>query len=107
MNTDKIYAQIIAQEYAPKSNYKTRALQRLDCRSKLPAKVIAHCLGIFLVIFSFIASITTLSSIRLILPWICLICLNLNHLLYPKLEKQFKQRYAFEIIEIAKEISES
>jgi phenylacetate-coenzyme A ligase PaaK-like adenylate-forming protein len=35
MNTDKIYAEQIANEYAPKDTSKVKALKRLDAKVKL------------------------------------------------------------------------
>ena len=37
MNTDKILAESIAKDYAPKDNSKIVALKKLDNRAKLPA----------------------------------------------------------------------
>ena len=37
MNTDKIYAEAIANEYAPKETSKVKALKRLDKKAKNPA----------------------------------------------------------------------
>ena len=39
MNTDKIYAEQLANEYAPKNHSKVIALRKLDARAKLPATV--------------------------------------------------------------------
>ena len=39
MNTDKIYAEQIANEYAPRETSKVIALRKLDARAKLPAMV--------------------------------------------------------------------
>ena len=38
MNTDKIYAEQLANEYAPKDTSKVVALRKLDAKAKLPAK---------------------------------------------------------------------
>ena len=46
MNTDKIYAEQIANEYAPKDTSKVVALKKLDARAKLPATVFTYTLGI-------------------------------------------------------------
>ena len=46
MNTDKIIAESIAKEYAPKDNSKIIALKKLDNRAKLPAVVFAYSFGI-------------------------------------------------------------
>ena len=36
MNTDKIYAEQLANEYAPKDTSKVMALRKLDAKAKLP-----------------------------------------------------------------------
>ena len=46
MNTDKIYAEQLANEYAPKNHSKVIALRKLDARAKLPATVFTYSLGI-------------------------------------------------------------
>lgn len=46
LNTDKIYAEQLAGEYAPKDTTKVMALHKLDQRAKLPALVCAYSLGI-------------------------------------------------------------
>lgn len=46
MNTDKIYAEKIANEYAPKQSTKIKALKRLDAKAKNPAKIFAFTFGI-------------------------------------------------------------
>ena len=40
MNTDKIYAESIAKEYAPSGNSKIIALRKLDAKAKLPANLL-------------------------------------------------------------------
>ena len=42
MNTDKIYAESIAKEYAPKDNSKIVALRKLDKQAKMPATVFTY-----------------------------------------------------------------
>ena len=46
MNTDKIIAESIAKDYAPKESSKIVALKKLDHRAKLPATVFTYTLGI-------------------------------------------------------------
>ena len=46
MNTDKIYAESIAKDYAPKDNSKIVALRKLDNRAKLPATIFTYSCGI-------------------------------------------------------------
>ena len=47
MNTDKIYAESIAKDYAPKDNSKIVALKKLDKKAKLPASFFTYSFGIF------------------------------------------------------------
>ena len=46
MNTDKIYAEQLANEYAPKDTSKVVALRKLDNKAKLPATVFTYTVGI-------------------------------------------------------------
>lgn len=46
MNTDKIYAEQLANEYAPKDTSKVVALRKLDARAKLPAMIFTYTFGI-------------------------------------------------------------
>ena len=46
MNTDKIYAEQLANEYAPKDTSNVIALRKLDKKAKLPATVFTYTFGI-------------------------------------------------------------
>ena len=46
MNTDKILAEAIAKDYAPKDNSKIVALKKLDKKAKLPATIFTYTFGI-------------------------------------------------------------
>ena len=46
MNTDKIYAEQLANEYTPKDTSKVVALRKLDAKAKLPATIFAYTFGI-------------------------------------------------------------
>ena len=46
MNTDKIYAEQFANEYAPKDTSKVVALRKLDAKAKLSANVFTYTFGI-------------------------------------------------------------
>ena len=46
MNTDKIYAEQIANQYAPKKASKVVALKKLDRAAKRPAEIFAYTFGI-------------------------------------------------------------
>ena len=116
MNTDKIYAEQLANEYAPKDTSKVVALQKLDKRAKLPATVFTYTLGILsALIFGVgmclamgqIGSGTTGSFVLgIIVGVLGIVGISINYPIYEKMLRNGKQKYAFEIMELAKEISE-
>ena len=116
MNTDKIYAEQLANEYAPKDTSKVVALRKLDAKAKLPASIFAYTLGIIsAVIFGVgmclamgqIGSGTIASFvIGIIIGIIGMIGMGVNYPIYKRILENGKKKYAFEIIELAKEISD-
>lgn len=48
MNTDKIYAEAIANEYAPKETSKVIALKKLDRKAKSKANIFAYAFGVIM-----------------------------------------------------------
>ena len=116
MNTDKIYAEQLANEYAPKDTSKVVALRKLDAKAKMPATVFTYTLGVISalifgtgmclamnVIGSGSAAMTTLG---IIIGIIGMIGVSVNYPIYKKMIASGKQKYAFEIIQLAKEISD-
>ena len=116
MNTDKIYAEQLANEYAPKDTSKVVTLRKLDARAKLPATVFTYSLGVaaslvlgvgMCLAMKVIGSGTTASFVAGILIGLVGIAgVSVNYPIYKKLLAKGKQKYAFEIMELAKEISE-
>ena len=117
MNTDKIYAEQLANEYTPKDTSKVVALRKLDAKAKLPATVFTYTIG---VIASLIMGVgmclsmkvigsgtTAMFVLGIILGIIGIAGISVNYPIYRKLLAKGKQKYAFEIMELAKEISES
>lgn len=117
MNTDKIYAEAIANEYAPKDTSKVLALRKLDRRAKLPANVFAYTFGIATSLIAGIGMCLSMNVIGggtagflvlgVILGLVGLAGMGVNYVIYKKLLEKGKQKYAFEIMELAKQISES
>lgn len=115
MNTDKIYAEQLANEYAPKDTSKVVALRKLDAKAKRPAAVFTYTFGIISALLLGIGMCLSMkvigsgSNIMLVLGIVIgiigMICMGLNYPIYKRLLKNGKQKYAFEIMEIAKEIS--
>ena len=116
MNTDKIYAEQLANEYAPKDTSKVVALRKLDRKAKLPANIFTYTLGIISALvfgtgmclaMGQIGGKTTVSFIAgIVIGVIGMIGMGLNYPIYKKLLEKGKQKYAFEIIELAKTISD-
>ena len=115
MNTDKIFAESIANEYAPKDNSKIVALRKLDRKAKLPATIFTYTWGIiFALIFGtgmclcmqVIGSGITAMVIGIIVGIIGMIGCGVNYPIYNKMLENGKKKYAYEIVELAREISE-
>ena len=114
MNTDKIYAESIAKEYAPKDNSKIIALKKLDNRAKLPATVLAYSCGIISVLvfgtglclaMQVIGNGMTGMISGIIIGIAGITGCGVNYPIYKKILEKGKQKYAFEIVELAKQIS--
>lgn len=115
MNTDKIYAEQLANEYAPKDDSKVIALRKLDARAKLPATVFTYTFGILCSLIAGIGMCLSMDVIGngsiaalvlgIIIGIIGLSGMGINYPIYKKMLAKGKQKYAFEIMELAKEIS--
>lgn len=116
MNTDKIYAEQLANEYAPKDTSKVVALRKLDARAKLPATIFTYTFGIVSALVTGVGmclsmnvignGTTVMFILGIIIGIIGLTGMGVNYPIYRKLLENGKQKYAFEIIELAKEISD-
>ena len=115
MNTDKIIAESIAKEYAPKESSKLVALKKLDNKAKLPATVFTYSLGIvsslvfgagmclaMQVIGSGVAGIVLGITIGVA----GLVGCGINYPLYKRMLEKGKAKYAYDIVELARQISE-
>ena len=115
MNTDKIYAESIAKEYAPKENSKIIALRKLDRKAKRPATIFTYTWGIiFSLVFGtgmclamqVIGSGLTGMIIGIAVGIIGMVGCGVNYPIYKKMLEKGKNKYAYEIVELAREISE-
>ena len=116
MNTDKIYAESIAKEYAPKDSSKIVALRKLDRKAKLPATIFTYTWGIISALvfgtgmclgMQVIGSGIVGMALGIIVGIIGMIGCGLNYPIYKKMLENGKKKYAYEIVELAREISES
>lgn len=115
MNTDKIYAESIAKEYAPKDSSKIVALRKLDRKAKMPATIFTYTFGIVssLVLGTGMCfAMQVLGSgivdmvIGIIVGIVGMVGCGINYPIYKKMLENGKKKYAYEIVELAREISE-
>ena len=115
MNTDKIYAEAIANQYSNKAESKVIALKKLDRKDKLPAQVFTYTFGIVsALIFGLgmclamkvIGEGTSMFVIGIIIGVIGMALMGINYPIYKKILENSKKKYAYDIIALAKEISE-
>ena len=115
MNTDKIYAESIAKEYAPTDNSKIAALRKLDKKAKLPATIFTYTFGIISALVAgtgmclsmqVIGGTLPLTVLGIIIGIIGFTCTGINYPIYKKILENGKRKYAYEIVELAREISE-
>ena len=114
MNTDKLYAQRLASEYAPKDTSRLTALRKLDNRAKLPAVVTAYSLGIVSALVLGLGMCLSMGVLGggsafaggIVLGVLGLAGMGINYPLYCRLLSQGKRRYAQDILTLAREITE-
>ncbi len=114
MNTDKIYAEQIANEYAPKQTSKVKALKRLDARAKNPANIFTYTFGIvssrilgtgMSLAMGVIGGGTPLMiGLGVVIGCLGIVGVSINYPIYKKILKKSKDKYASDIIKLANEI---
>ena len=105
MNTDKIYAEQLANEYAPKDTSKVVALRKLDAKAKQPASIFTYTLGVLSALVFGLGMCLTMGQIGIFIGILGMSGMSVNYPVYRKLLAKGKKKHAFEILELAKEIS--
>ena len=115
MNTDKIYAEQIANEYAPKQTSKVKALKRLDAKAKNPANIFAYTFGtvsslvlgtgMSLAMGVIGGGTTLMMSIGIVIGCVGIAGVSVNYPFYKKILIKSKNKYASDIIRLANEIA--
>ena len=103
MNTDKIYAEQLANEYAPKDTSKVVALRKLDARAKLPATIFTYTFGIIAALVTGVgmcfsmnvigSGTTTMFVLGVIVGIVGLAGMGINYPIYKKMLAKGKQKY--------------
>lgn len=99
-----------------KTPQRLSALRKLDTKAKLPAIIFAYTFGIIAALVTGIGmcfsmnvignGTSTMFVLGVIIGIIGLMGMGINYPVYRKMLAKGKQKYAFEIMELAKEISE-
>lgn len=115
MNTDKIYAEHIANEYSAKETTKVMQLKKLDAKAKKPAQIFALSFGILSTLIlgtgmcfamKVLGSTATTMIIGIIIGVVGIIGCCVTYPIYKNILKKGKEKYGSDIIKLAKEISE-
>lgn len=114
-NLDTVYAERIASEYDQKPASKLVALKKLDRKAKLPAEVFAYTFGIVGALVLGVGMCLCMGQIGgglsfafplgIVLGVIGIAAVAVNYSLYKRVLAKGKRKYAFEIMELAKEIT--
>ena len=116
MKTDKIIAERIASEYAPKEDRKIVALMKLNKKAKQGAEIFAYTFGIVCSLIlgtgmSFAMGVIGDKSlitmiIGIIVGVVGIFGVSINYFIYKRILGKVKNKYGSDIIRLAKEIAE-
>lgn len=115
MNTDKIYAEHIANEYSVKKESKVVALRKLDRKAKAPANIFAYTNGIIMSLVLGTGMCFSMNVIGngncmflgIVIGIVGIIGVSTNYFSYKKILANSKAKYAQDIIRLANEITEN
>lgn len=115
MNTDKIYAEHIANEYSAKKESKVIALKKLDRRAKLPADIFVYTNGIIMSLILGLGMCLSMNvigngkfiALGIVIGILGLIGVSTNYFSYKTILANSKAKYAQDIIRLANEIAEN
>ena len=110
-NLDTVYAERIASEYAQRPASKLVALKKLDRKAKLPAQIFTYAFGIAGALILGVGMCLCMGVLGQGLPMgivtgvIGIGVVSINYPVYKRLLEKGKKKYAFEVMELAKEIT--
>lgn len=115
MNTDKIFAEAIVNEYSKKSASKVVALKKLDRKAKTPAQVFAYTFGILCALVAgtgmclsmgVIGSGTAVfTALGIVVGVLGFAGMAVNYPIFKHILQSSKEKYAGDIIRLANEIA--
>ena len=114
MNTDKIYAEHIINEYAPKQTSKVKALKKLHTKAKKPANIFTYIFGIvsslilgtgMCLSMGVIGTGGPFIGLGIVIGCLGIFGVSVNYFLYKTILEKSKNKYATDIIRLANEIA--
>ncbi len=114
MNTDKIYAQSIVNEYSVKQTSKAIALRKLDKHAKKPSIIFAYIFGsIATLLFGIgmclsmqvIGSGTNMFITGIVLGLLGILFCSINYPIYKAIRKKCMEKYADDILLLAQDVA--
>ena len=116
MDTDKIFAEQIANEYSKKETTKVKQLKKLDNKAKLPAIIFAYTFGIISALVLGVGMCLAMKVIGggdvyslvagIIVGILGIVGCAVNYPIYAKLLARGKNKYGSDILKLAKEITD-
>ncbi len=116
MNTDKIYAESIVNEYSVKETSKVIALKKLDKKAKMPSTIFTYTFGIIAALILGVGMCLCMGEIGgggrmsmiigIIVGVVGIVGCSVNYPIYKVIRRKGKEKYAADIIELAKTIAE-
>ena len=116
MNTDKFYAEQIANEYSEKTTSKVKQLKRLDAMAKKPARICSLSFGI---VGSLVLGLgmclamgvigggsAIMITLGVVIGLVGIAIVSVNYFIYRLLLNRSKNKYKYDILTLAKQISE-
>ena len=117
MNTDRMYAESIAKEYAPKGTDKVSALRKLDRRAKSRANIFGYTFGIAMSLLLGVGMCLAMNVVGdgspavfaagILVGLAGIVGVSVNYFIYRRLLESGKKKYVYEIMQLANEIIES
>lgn len=114
MDTDKIIAESIAKDYADENHSELYALKKLDRKAKLPAEIFTYSFGIVASLVFGLGMCLSMAVIGtgtlrdqilgIVVGLIGLAGVGLNYPIYKRIMKKSKEKYSYEIIQLAKKV---
>ncbi len=114
-NLDTVYAERIASEYDQKPTSKLVALKKLDRKAKLPAQIFAYTFGVIGALILGVGMCLCMGVIgqglSIAMPLgvavgvIGIGMVSVDYPVYKRLLEKGKSKYAFEVMELAQEIT--